>query len=370
MTSNLSSMSDAVTAFMSILESSKESLKKILERGEFDEYPEDVHMHCMARMAEMLDEYSKEIQSKSDKKITADNFLMHEFQVLLETRGIGLPNFLPRSAFLILLQKNVREVSETPVIFVKKFWKYVEDVFVRVLKEHSVSYPQLQSSAIRAGRNLISMMKDKSVDRVKEKVADYTCNLDYMSTLNSLMGHQENFTKVLNDKSKSKIGLPIFGDVEVVHLRKYLPVMVQQAFDLKMRLTAYWKIVLLRLVDSLALHLVFSVQNSVNKDMEVEIVKELMNPHNGGIERMLEESPKIAARREKLNKSIKLLTVSKEEVSKIMDRIAADGVVLLKFSMFFVNCMFWLPWCVWSGLLFSFCERPVVKSIISFPVLV
>ncbi|KAF6136716.1 hypothetical protein GIB67_018719 [Kingdonia uniflora] len=51
MPSNLSSMSNAVTAFMRILGSSKESFKKILVRGEFDEYPEDVHMHCMAQMA-------------------------------------------------------------------------------------------------------------------------------------------------------------------------------------------------------------------------------------------------------------------------------------------------------------------------------
>ncbi|KAF6136528.1 hypothetical protein GIB67_020591 [Kingdonia uniflora] len=319
-----------MTAFMRILVSSKDTLKKIMVRGEFDEYPDEVNMHCTARMAEMLDEYSKELQSKFHKEITADKFLMDEIRVLLETRGIGLPNFLPKSAFLTLLQKNVKEVSETPFVFVEKVWKYVEEVFVCVLKQHSENYPQLQSSTKRAAQNLMSLIKNKSADRVKEivemeKVVDYTCNPDYMSTLNSLMGHQENFTKVLNDMSESKIGLPIFGDIEVGHLREYPSVVVQQAFDMKMRCTAYWKIVLLRLVDSLALHLVFSVHNLVSRDMEVEIVKDLMNPHNGGVERMLEESPKVTIRREKLNRSIKLLKVSKEEVSKIMDRISADG---------------------------------------------
>ncbi|KAF6139362.1 hypothetical protein GIB67_026204 [Kingdonia uniflora] len=257
-----------MTAFMRILVSSKDTLKKIMVRGEFDEYPDEVNMHCTARMAEMLDEYSKELQSKFHKEITADKFLMDEIRVLLETRGIGLPNFLPKSAFLTLLQKNVKEVSETPFVFVEK----------------------LQSSTKRAAQNLMSLIKNKSADRVKEivemeKVVDYT-----------------------------------FG-----HLREYPSVVVQQAFDMKMRCTAYWKIVLLRLVDSLALHLVFSVHNLVSRDMEVEIVKDLMNPHNGGVERMLEESPKVTIRREKLNRSIKLLKVSKEEVSKIMDRISADG---------------------------------------------
>lgn len=47
-----------------------------------------------------------------------------------------------------------------------------------------------------------------------------------------------------------------------------------------------------------------------------------MGPHGGGIERMLEESPSVATKRDRLTKSIKLLKESKDVVSKIMDRIA------------------------------------------------
>ncbi|KAF6136714.1 hypothetical protein GIB67_018717 [Kingdonia uniflora] len=260
MPSNLSTMAGAISTLMRILASLKESLKKILVRREFDKYWDEAYMHCTARLAEMLDVYSKDLQNK----ITADNFLMDEIQV----------------------------------------WKYIEDVYVRVLKKHSERYPQLHSSTIRAGHNLMSMVNDSKF------------NLSFIFT---------NFTNVLNDKNKSKIGLPIFDDVEVVHLRKYSPVVVQQAFDMKMRLTAYWKIVLLRLVDSLGLHLVLSVQNLVNNSIEDEIVKELLNSQNGGIEKMLEESPVVVTKREKLNKSIKLLQDSKEVVSNIMDRMSADG---------------------------------------------
>ncbi|KAF6171110.1 hypothetical protein GIB67_020589 [Kingdonia uniflora] len=272
MPSNLSTMGGAISALMRILASSKESLKKILVRGEFDEYPDEAYMHCTARLAEMLDVYSKDLQNK---KITADNFLMDEIRVFMKPEELGFRIF----------------------------------------------FPVLLSSLF---------CKEMSVDRVKEivemeKLADYTSNPDYMKTLDSLMGHQENFTNVLNDKNKSTIGLPIFGDVEVVHLRKYSPVVVQQAFDMKMQLTAYWKIVLLRLVDRLGLHLVLSVQNLVNNNIEDEIVKELLNSQNGGMEKMLEESPVVVKKREKLNKSIKLLQDSKEVVSNIMDRMSADG---------------------------------------------
>ncbi|KAI6684392.1 hypothetical protein NL676_030305 [Syzygium grande] len=62
--------------------------------------------------------------------------------------------------------------------------------------------------------------------------------------------------------------------------------------------------------------------------MEMEIVGELIGPNgssSGGIERMLEEAPSVAAKHEKLSRSIKLLRESAEVVAKIVDRIATDG---------------------------------------------
>jgi hypothetical protein len=65
-------------------------------------------------------------------------------------------------------------------------------------------------------------------------------------------------------------------------------------------------------------------ENLVNHEMEKEIISEVMRSSYGGgsgIERMLEESPCIAVKCEKLVKSIKKLKDSKEVVSKIMDGI-------------------------------------------------
>ncbi|CAN4109490.1 unnamed protein product [Withania somnifera] len=94
---------------------------------------------------------------------------------------------------------------------------------------------------------------------------------------------------------------------------------------MKTRIIAYWKIVLMRLVDSMALHIIFCIQNMVNKDMEQEIVQELMAPRGGGIERMLDESPLVAGKRSRQKKSVKLLKESKEVVSNNMDRISSHG---------------------------------------------
>ncbi|KAL3742167.1 hypothetical protein ACJRO7_017622 [Eucalyptus globulus] len=326
---NLSSVAEAMTAFMQILGSAKESLRKILLRGEFDEYPEEKNMHCTARLVEMLNRYSDELQNCAENDLRT-NFLLEELEVLEEAKGIGLPNFLPRTAFLTLLQRKVRGISSKPPSFVARVWEYIEGVVIRVLMRHSENYPQLQSSTRKAASSLINKMKEKAMDRMMEivemeKLADYTCNPEYMLEWNSLMSQQNIFMEAINNVSKpSYIVLNGIGEVDVENLR-HRKQHIQEAFDLKMRITTYWKIVLGRFVDSMALHLLFSVQNLVSNDMEKEIVGELIGPNgSGGIERMLEEAASVAAKRDKLNRSIKLLRDSAAEVAKIMDIISTD----------------------------------------------
>ncbi|XP_058222946.1 dynamin-related protein 4C-like [Rhododendron vialii] len=331
MPQNLSTVAEAMTVFMRIIGFSKESLRKILLRGEFDEYPDVKNMHCTARLVEMLNEYSIELQKSAENKST-ENFLMDEIRVLDETKGIGLPNFLPRTAFLVVLQKKVKEISKTPVNFIAEVWGYIQTVVETVFMDHCEDYPPLQSATRRATHNLVAKMKRKSFDRVMETVemerlADYTCSPEYMSDWGKLMAQQNVFMEVMNDHSKpTKIKIEGFGEIEVGHLRGLSDVR-EQAFDMKMRITAYWKVVLKRFVDSMALHLLLSVQNLVNRDMEEEIVSELMGSQGGGpgvLQRMLEESPSAARKRERLNRSIKTLKESKEVVAQIMDRITID----------------------------------------------
>lgn len=158
-----------------------------------------------------------------------------------------------------------------------------------------------------------------------EKIIDYTSNPEYMKNCASLMSQQDCMMEVIRDASKpTLINLEGFGQVQVGHLRQQ-SALVEQAFDMKIRVTVYMKIVIMRLVDGLATHLLFTLQKLVDHDMQHSIVNELMEPRKGGIERMLEESPSLAGKRERLNRSTKLLKQSKEVVANIMDRISADG---------------------------------------------
>lgn len=325
---NLSSVAEAMTAFMHLFGCAKESLRKILLTGEFEEYPDAMEMHCTARIAEMLNQYSEELQANSPETDPKGRFLLDEIKVLEETKGIALPNFLPRAAFLALLQKKVQGIYSTPFGFVDKVWNYIETVVVRVLTHHCDNYPQLLPSTRRAAKNLVGKKKQQSIDWVMvivemEKLTDYTCNPEYITTWNQLMSHRGKLMDAVHGRSHySVVNITGFGEVDVTHLRSKVGV-VEEAFDLKMRMTAYWRIVLRRLVDCMALHLMFGIQNLVNKDMETDIIHRLMGPEGNGLQQMLDESPSVAKTRTRLKNSIKLLEDSKDAVANIMDRIAS-----------------------------------------------
>ena len=73
-------------------------------------------------------------------------------------------------------------------------------------------------------------------------------------------------------------------------------------------------------MDNMALHLLFSIKNLVSKEMQARIIDEMKGYQGIGLERMLEESPSITEKWNKLKKSIKLL---KELVLKT-DKFSGD----------------------------------------------
>jgi interferon-induced GTP-binding protein Mx1 len=265
----MASTGEALMALMDIIGSAKESLFRILVQGDFSEFPDDQNMHCTARLADMLSQFSDNLQEKP-KEVT--EFLMNEIKILDECKCVGLPNFIPRSAFLAILSQHEDAIHVKPVEFIKKIWDYIEVVLSSVIAKYSENFPQIQSAIKRAGRNLITKIKEHSVERVleiveMEKLTDYTCNPEYMTSWTQMTAEQQNFIyAVLSDGKKPEhFSLTGFGGiVKISHLRKYHAHLLQQAFDMKMRIASYWTIVLRRIVDSLALYLQLSVKNLVN----------------------------------------------------------------------------------------------------------
>jgi hypothetical protein len=328
---NLSSFSDAMSAFMHIVSRSKDSLRKILLVGDFEEYPEEKQMHCTARLVEMLNSYASDLQN-CDKSIATEDFLMDEIKVLEEAKCIGLPNFLPRTAFLTLLQRKVGGISDITIAFVESVWNYLETIVTSVLKHHSENYYQLQVSTRRAAENLIVKKKKNSIQYVLESVemekhTDYTCNPEYMQEYNKLVSHQEAFLKeVLNaNRETSTVNLEGVGDIEVNHMMEYHNVLLTQAFDLKARLISYWKIVVRRLIDVIALHLMLSINKLIDGELIKVMYEDLKSSTGGGVKRLREESSSMNGKRQRLERSVTVLKESKETVENIMDTIGVFG---------------------------------------------
>nr|XP_043630275.1 dynamin-related protein 4C-like [Erigeron canadensis] len=320
---NLTTIPEAMAAFMQMVGSFKETLQKILIRGEFDAYVDEKEMHCDARLIEMLDNLSKELH-KSVK--FSDNFLVEEMLILQEANGIRLPNFVPHSMFLLLLQRKVNGIADLPVAFADEVWDYIETVCINVLVAHAGNYPQLLSSVKKATSNVMATTKAKFMDRVvelieMEKITDYTCDPDFISSYDKLMCNRDAFLKSMINYSATT-NVEGYGTINVKHLHSVSANTRDQAFEMKMKMTAYWKIVLKRIVDCLALHLRFLMQDVVNKGLETEVVNEIM-VRGGGIEKLLDEPSSLAKKRESLQKSIGLLKESKEIIEQVMDNIVA-----------------------------------------------
>ncbi|KAJ6696389.1 DYNAMIN [Salix koriyanagi] len=276
MPKTLSTVGEALTTFMGIVGSAKESLNKIIVRGEYDEYLDDQNMHCAARLAEMLNQYSGELHEFSEDDLTSE----------------------------LYDEKRLKRYHTYQLTLLKNVWTYIEGVIMSVLMHRSENYHQLQLSTRREVYNLMEKMKERSRNWVTEivqmeKLTDYTSDPAYLNDWNGLMAQQQKFMDALENRYATAFQIEGLGEVSIRGLRAYEKPDLLQAFDLKMRMTAYWKIVLRRLVDSMALHLQFCARNLVNKEMEEEIVTELVGRHDGAIEGMLEESSAVAAKREK-----------------------------------------------------------------------
>ncbi|CAH9140096.1 unnamed protein product [Cuscuta epithymum] len=312
----LTSMSEVLAVLVRVLNSTKNSLSKLLLTADFEEYLGETDMHGIAKIMEMVNGGTTVLKSENLENKGGKGFLMDEIS---ELEMGGLSNFLPHRAFIYMLQKRLNQISPLLVKLVGDIWMYIGTVVTNVLLLHSKNCPQIQSCTTRAAENLIAKKKSGSMSWVMEmigmeKLGNYTCNPEYFATYDTLMLKQGQLTE--SGFEIAEIGA---GAIEVGHLKSYRPDVVRQAFDIKMRMVAYWKIVRMRIVDGMVLHILFTCQKLVDKEIEDEVIKDLTG--HGGIEKMLEESALDAEKRQCLLKSIELLEESRDVVAKMMDRI-------------------------------------------------
>lgn len=279
-------------ALFALMQSAKLSLQRILLRGDFSEYPLDGKMHCTDRLAVMFSNYLDDVQVQPED---VTEFLTDEIKFIDEFACVDMPEVVSRSAFLAILSQHLDEMHPKPADFISGVWDYVEEVLSCVFTKYCDDIPDIRSSVKRAGKNLICRMKEQALSRVAEiveteKLTDYTCNRACMTSWTQKMTEQQTFIDaVLHDGNRpAYFSLTGFGDIEVSHLSKYNADLLRKAFGVKMKISSYWPIVLQRLVDSIFLHLQFSLSSLVSSHFQTEILSEMVDFGGGGrVEGML-----------------------------------------------------------------------------------
>ncbi|KAJ7968792.1 Dynamin-related protein 4C [Quillaja saponaria] len=124
---SMTSAADAMTAFMRIIGLAKESLRKILLTGEFDEYPDEKKMHCTARIVEMLDNYSDQLHQCPESD-PCKNFLVEEISVLEESKLYNIKHLVNKDLEVEIVNELLgpqgfcieRLLEESPSVAVKR----------------------------------------------------------------------------------------------------------------------------------------------------------------------------------------------------------------------------------------------------------
>nr|CAD1837605.1 unnamed protein product [Ananas comosus var. bracteatus] len=234
-----------------ILKQARETLEKILVRGEFDDFPDDSRLHGTARVAEMLHKYAAK---------------------------------LPQIAF------GGAESDAEPD----------------------------GEDAGPVGRVRGRDDRDGAGDGLHVESGLREVLLRDGAAAGRVYGGRQGRDEAAEGEREGEV-----GEVDVAHLRQHREV-AEQAFEMRVRLAAYWRSVVLRIVDGAALHVQRSIRRVVERELEAEVVREAVGRAAAGIDRMLEEGPATAAKRERLKKRIELLRQSKDVVANITDRIAID----------------------------------------------
>lgn len=115
----LSTVGEAVTIFMRIVGLSRVSLNKLLLRGEFDEYSDDKEMHCTARLAKMVDKFSKEMKINSDYN-SSEKFLINEIEVLRRLKRLSFLISFLFQPFMLCYSLRLKQFRKCrPTLFLK-----------------------------------------------------------------------------------------------------------------------------------------------------------------------------------------------------------------------------------------------------------
>ncbi|KAI7727242.1 hypothetical protein M8C21_033370 [Ambrosia artemisiifolia] len=316
---NFTTVSEAMPAFVQIINKSQKSLGKIVLFKRFDEFPDETPMHCYIKLEEMSVEFSQQLKSNQVKE--GEEFLAEEIRLVLE-QG----KWSPEQAFQFLFQRKIDGIYAMTCTFISQLWDYIEFVIIKVVGMHAQnSYPQLLASLKIAAKEVIANHKESFKDRLlklldTKKMEGYTHDPQVISAWKELKKSER-----LIVETKGGVNMFISVRVDVKHLQNYPMTILNEAFDLKTRMVACLEMVHKNIFDSVELNLAMMVFTMVVLKMEKQLVNELKSDGENKYKPMLNESHSMTKRRWKLKNRIELLQKLKKVVENVMHEFSFNN---------------------------------------------
>ncbi|KAF3782317.1 Dynamin-related protein 4C [Nymphaea thermarum] len=303
----------AKSIFDDLLKEMINSLEMLLVRSEFQEYPHEKDLHgttCVQKEINSTKAAAADASQDqaSQSQAAAAAALQKEFEQLKETQGPWLPCPLPRNAFITLLHERVKDVAKSPEKFMEDVWKHVQKVVEQVIDDKFKSYEVAKNKVKKAANNVLMKKKDLLSQQMSkivemEQHTDYTCNPHYLNKQEELKKMQE-----LKDRLQNAL------EVKNGPIDKE---MLDQAFELHIKLASYWRIVVMGMVDVSTMHVLMSIKQLIYRELKSGIEEEVLVKDKQDLENMMSEPTEMAEKREKLQERIGRLKRAKELVASV-----------------------------------------------------
>lgn len=313
----LNSNSDAKAVYYQVVHKLLTALSQIVREGNFSEFPDDTHLRYTARLHEKFQKFAEELHEAGAK--FRDESQTEEIRALLvEHQGVALPDFLPHPVLQYLIKKQIKSVTETCTSLVEESFEYATDVVLRISASCVQGYPRLTKLFKQVATEALEEAKISAMEFVekmleKESSIIFTTNDYYTDTLDKMNAGLVEVPQIGSGAGEmgehpAELGFSVQGRlVDKIFLSEFAHKdrKFQDAWRMKVRTAAYWKVVQKRLADEIPLDIRFELQRAIVDSLHHKMMNQpWLNGGDEDLRALMEEDAIGAANRIRLQRRV------------------------------------------------------------------
>ncbi|KAG0619429.1 hypothetical protein M758_4G139100 [Ceratodon purpureus] len=307
----IASDNDAILIFLQIQNRRLDMLTQLVRDGDFELFPENLHLHYTARLHEKFMKFADDLH-KAGLKLKDQSQAQEIKELLAEHQGVGLPDFLPHSVLHHLVRKQIELIRETCTSLVEEAFEYATDVVSEVNTICSEGYPNMEKCFKKLATESLEKTKKTTMEFVermllKECTLIFTTNDYYLATIAKMNALLDNAKQTQNynqfvvleagGNQAEKLGLAEL---------QYKDKEYQDAWRMKTSLVAYWKVVQKRLADEIPLEIRYALQYAIVDLLHREMmVKAYSDPK--GFQALMQEDSNLSFNRARVQHRVDAL---------------------------------------------------------------